>query len=269
MLHSALCRCRHGGGALGRTALEQAIVDRQRVAAREARRGVASGSPRCRHSASAPSRVLPTSTRRIYRASNAALPRPARMRWSPSRQPWGIAPRSSSFPPTVRGSAITCNSGMRRGAAPAPSIPAGCPASRSRSTGPSGASSTSCSRTARRVTVVAGESHSLLTTVEHQLRWAGQKADSLPSAQGWPWADTLEPPRIGRLLLLRSSRPMHDLVRAAPQTFRAAYPADPTRRTRPSRPGDGRWPGAAILWVTIDGTHSRLIAGRPRGLGQL
>ena len=30
--------------------------------------------------------------------------------------------------------------------------------------------------------VVAGEAHSVLTTFEHQLRWAGQKADSLPSA---------------------------------------------------------------------------------------
>ena len=112
--------------------------------------------------------------------------------------------------------------------------------------------------------LVAGESHSLLTTVEHQLRWAGQKAESLPSAQGWPWADTIEPPRIGRLLLLRSSRPMHDRVRAAPLTFRAAYPADPPRRTRRLTTGDVRWPGAAILWVTIDGSQSRLIAGQPR-----
>ena len=29
-----------------------------------------------------------------------------------------------------------------------------------------------------------------LATVERQLRWAGQKADSLPSATGWPWADS-------------------------------------------------------------------------------
>ena len=37
--------------------------------------------------------------------------------------------------------------------------------------------------------LVAGESHSVLATVERQVRWAGQKADSLPSAAGWPWAD--------------------------------------------------------------------------------
>jgi transcriptional regulator with XRE-family HTH domain len=117
--------------------------------------------------------------------------------------------------------------------------------------------------------IVAGESHSLLTSVEHQLRWAGQKADSLPSAQGWPWADTLEPPRIGRLLLLRSSGPMHDLVRAAPLTFRAAYPADPAEAYAALTTGVVRWPGAAILWVTIDGTYSRLIAGQPRGLARL
>ena len=58
--------------------------------------------------------------------------------------------------------------------------------------------------------LVAGEAHSLLHTVEGQLRWAGQKADSLASATGWPWADAVETPRTGRLLLLRSCSAMHD-----------------------------------------------------------
>ena len=52
--------------------------------------------------------------------------------------------------------------------------------------------------------LVAGEAHSVLHTVEGQLRWAGDKAEALPSALGWPWVDTVEPPTIGRLLLLRS-----------------------------------------------------------------
>jgi transcriptional regulator with XRE-family HTH domain len=91
--------------------------------------------------------------------------------------------------------------------------------------------------------LVAGESHSVLTTVEHQLRWAGQKADSLASADGWPWADTPEPPRIGRLLLLRSCRAMHDLVPLRCPSARRTRRIPP-RRMRRSRAAtsDGRAP---------------------------
>ena len=68
--------------------------------------------------------------------------------------------------------------------------------------------------------LVAGEAHSLLHTVEGQLRWAGQKADALTSATGWPWADAVEAPQIGRLLLLRSCSAMHALVERRPAHVR-------------------------------------------------
>ncbi len=114
--------------------------------------------------------------------------------------------------------------------------------------------------------LVAGEAHSLLHTVEGQLRWAGQKADALPSATGWPWADAVEAPRIGRLLLLRSCSAMHALVKAVPRTFAAAYPDDTERAVAALTGPDGRWPGAAVAWVTIDGKDTRLLAGPPRAL---
>ena len=114
--------------------------------------------------------------------------------------------------------------------------------------------------------IVAGEAHSVLHTVEQQLRWAGLKADSLPSAGGWPWSDTLGGPRTGRLLLLRSSRAMHDLVGSLPGTFRSAYPADAREAYEALTSPAVRWPGAAILWVTIDGEDSRVIDGVPRAL---
>ena len=116
--------------------------------------------------------------------------------------------------------------------------------------------------------LVAGEAHSLLHTVEGQLRWAGQKADALPSATGWPWADVVEPPRIGRLLLLRSCPAMHDLVRAAPRTFAAAYPGDTALAVAALTGPGGRWPEAAIAWVTVDGKDTRLLAGPPRAIRQ-
>lgn len=114
--------------------------------------------------------------------------------------------------------------------------------------------------------LVAGEGHSRLHTVEGQLRWAGQKADSLPSANGWPWADALEAPRVGRLLLLRSCAAMHDLVRSVPATFAAAYPGDTEPAVAALTGPDERWPGAAIVWVTVDGKQTRLLQGVPRGV---
>lgn len=51
--------------------------------------------------------------------------------------------------------------------------------------------------------VVATEIQGQLRRVEEQLRRAGEKADSLSSARGWPWTEA--PPRIGRLLVLRST----------------------------------------------------------------
>jgi transcriptional regulator with XRE-family HTH domain len=114
--------------------------------------------------------------------------------------------------------------------------------------------------------LVAGEAHSLLHTVEGQLRWAGQKADALASAAGWPWADASEPPRIGRLLLLRSCSAMHDLVRTAPRTFTAAYPGDTELAVATLMGPAGRWPGAAVAWVTVDGKDTRLLTGPPRAL---
>ena len=114
--------------------------------------------------------------------------------------------------------------------------------------------------------IVAGEGHSRLTTVERQLRWAGQKADSLPSANGWPWSDAREEPRVSRLLLLRSSSAMHELVRDVAQTFRSAYPADPAEAVAALRGPHVRWPGPSIVWAVVDGAGTHLVDGSPRGL---
>lgn len=114
--------------------------------------------------------------------------------------------------------------------------------------------------------LVAGESHSRLDAVERQLRWAGEKADSLPSADGWPWLPGSEPVTTSRLLLVRSCQAMHDLVRTLPATFATAYPADPREALAALRESGVPWPGAAMLWVTVDGRDSRLIDGLPRNL---
>lgn len=114
--------------------------------------------------------------------------------------------------------------------------------------------------------IVAGEAHSRISTVEQQVRWAGQKADALPSTVDWPWTEDAEPTRIGRLLLLRSTAATREVVRALPETFRAAYPGSSAAAYAALTSGTERWPGAAIVWVDVNGSATRVLQGPPRGL---
>jgi transcriptional regulator with XRE-family HTH domain len=114
--------------------------------------------------------------------------------------------------------------------------------------------------------LVAGEGHSQLRAFEEQLRRAREKADALPSARGYPWADVLEPPRVSRLLLLRSTTATRDLVRTLSASFRAAYPAGSRDAYAALTTAATPWPGAAILWVDLDGKATTVLHGPPRGV---
>jgi transcriptional regulator with XRE-family HTH domain len=112
--------------------------------------------------------------------------------------------------------------------------------------------------------LVAGEGHSQVRSVEERLRRAGEKADSLPSAIGYPWSPEPVEPRIGRLLLLRSTAANHELVRTLPATFRAAYPDSTEAAVDALRTGAQPWPGSAIVWVHVHGAGTRVLDGTPR-----
>jgi len=112
--------------------------------------------------------------------------------------------------------------------------------------------------------VVGGEAHSEIRRAERQLRWAAEKVDALPSATGWPWME--DEPRVGRMLLLRSTRAMHGLVESAPALFQAAYPAMTADAVACLTGATTPWPGAAIVWVDVRGSASRLLEGPPRGV---
>lgn len=114
--------------------------------------------------------------------------------------------------------------------------------------------------------LIAAEAHSQLRSVELQLRRAGEKADALPSAAGYPWSPEPIVPRIGRLLLLRSTSATHELVRTLPATFRAAYPDATEAAVDALRTGSRTWPGSAIAWVYIDGAATRVLEGAPRAV---
>lgn len=114
--------------------------------------------------------------------------------------------------------------------------------------------------------LVAGEGHSQLRSVESQMRRAGEKADALPSASGYPWSPEPVVPGIGRLLILRSTSATHELVRTLPATFRAAYPDSTEAAVDALRTGTRPWPGSAIVWVYIDGAATRVLEGTPRAV---
>jgi hypothetical protein len=111
--------------------------------------------------------------------------------------------------------------------------------------------------------VVATEIQGQLRRVEQQLRWAGQKADSLPSSSGWPWGP--ERPRISRLLVLRSTSETRALVRGLPDLFRAVHPV-PDRAAFQAPTIDGPpSPGHVLLWAEVSGGGARILDGAPRG----
>jgi transcriptional regulator with XRE-family HTH domain len=112
--------------------------------------------------------------------------------------------------------------------------------------------------------LVAGESHSALSAVEQQIRWAGQKADALDSARGWPWTEVPCTPRVSSLLILRSCAANLALVATLPLTFRAAYPEATEAAVAALRGSRTPWPGSAIVWVVVDGARTRLLDGVPR-----
>jgi len=114
--------------------------------------------------------------------------------------------------------------------------------------------------------LIAAEAHSQLRSVELQMRRAGEKADALPSATGYPWSQDPVVPRIGRLLLLRSTSATHELVRTLPATFRAAYPDSTEAAVDALRAGSRPWPGSAVVWVYIDGAATRVLEGTPRAV---
>jgi transcriptional regulator with XRE-family HTH domain len=109
--------------------------------------------------------------------------------------------------------------------------------------------------------LVAGEGQSTLSTVDAQIRWARQKADALPSATGWPWGARPQP-NVPRLLVLRDSAAMRELVRTVPETFASAFPARYDDVLSALLDGNA-WPGDALLWVRIDGTRTRLLHASP------
>lgn len=110
---------------------------------------------------------------------------------------------------------------------------------------------------------VATEVSSEVRRLEQHLRWAQDKASSLPSAALWSGA----PPgaEVSRLLVLRSTRNTRDLAQRFPATLGAVYPARASD-VFAAVCGDGEWPGPGVLWARVEGEMVTLLDRPPRGV---
>jgi len=106
---------------------------------------------------------------------------------------------------------------------------------------------------------VATELQSELRRLEQLVRWSGEKADSLPSWDGW---DRLgDEPRIDRLLIVRRTRATRAVAAAHERQLRVAFPAHPDDALA-ALSGTAPWPGAALVWSVVDGGGARFVGGR-------
>jgi transcriptional regulator with XRE-family HTH domain len=111
--------------------------------------------------------------------------------------------------------------------------------------------------------VVAAEVQSQVRRLDQQLRWSNEKADSLPSAEFWRFADRA--PRIDQLLILRSTRVNRELAARFAASLATAFPARASDVFRALTTADASWPGSALLWATLDGDTARILERPPRG----
>jgi transcriptional regulator with XRE-family HTH domain len=107
--------------------------------------------------------------------------------------------------------------------------------------------------------LVAGEIQSELRRLEQLVRWSAEKADALPSWEGWMRLP--DRPQISRLLIVRRTRGTLAIAREFERQLRLAYPSHPDDALA-SLTGTAPWPGPAMVWVVLDGTRSRLASGR-------
>ena len=110
----------------------------------------------------------------------------------------------------------------------------------------------------RESVLVATEIESEINRLEQQVRWSGDKADSLPSWSGWT---SLDNPAISRLLVVRWTRATREVARAFPRQISAAYPAHPADAIA-ALTGSAPWPGPALVWVRLEHGQVRLIGER-------
>lgn len=110
---------------------------------------------------------------------------------------------------------------------------------------------------------VAAEVQSRIDRLDQQLRWAQEKAQSLPSSDLWRFVEG--DPEVSRLLVLRSTVATREIAKRFGTTLASAYPAR-AKDVYDAITSDARWPGAGILWARVGGDSVRILEHPPRGV---
>ena len=115
-----------------------------------------------------------------------------------------------------------------------------------------------------RAATVSTEVESRIHRLEQQVRWAADKADSLPSSDMWR---TVEGPRTtSRLLVVRSTVATREIARRFEATLATAYPARAADVFAALTTSTAPWPGSGILWADVRGDTARILERPPRGV---
>ena len=113
---------------------------------------------------------------------------------------------------------------------------------------------------ARARVILATELQSELRRLEQMIRWHAEKAASLPS---WDeWSRLGGEPEISRLLIVRRTRATRAVAAEFARQLRVAYPAHPDDALAALTTATSTWPGAALVWAEVTGSHARLLGGR-------
>jgi transcriptional regulator with XRE-family HTH domain len=108
--------------------------------------------------------------------------------------------------------------------------------------------------------IVVAEFESVLRRLEQTVRWAAEKARAIESSD---LVGAGPVPHVSRLLVLRSTERTRALAREFESVLRSAYPARTRDAVESLRTGSP-WPGAAVMWIRIDGETTELLDGPPR-----
>ncbi len=107
--------------------------------------------------------------------------------------------------------------------------------------------------------LIATEIVSELRRIEQLIRWSKEKANSLPSWDGW--SRLPGPPAVSQLLILRRTRANATLAREFERQLRLAWPGHPGDALA-SLMGSEAWPGPTLLWVATSTSHHRFLTTR-------
>jgi transcriptional regulator with XRE-family HTH domain len=107
--------------------------------------------------------------------------------------------------------------------------------------------------------VVAHELQSELRRLEQLIGWQSAKTESLPSWTGWTSLGNTA--AISRAMIVRRSRATRRTAAEFARQLRVAYPAHPDDAIE-ALTGTASWPGAALIWVHVEGGRARFAQGR-------